>query len=287
MSDLLYFSKMHALGNDFIALDLIRNPLLPSPEQIRQLADRRCSIGFDQLLTLEPPQQPEHDFFSQIFNADGGEAESCFNGARCLGLFARMQKLTRKKSMVIGFPGGSLQISVGKSEGMEQGTQVILRTTSVDLEIREPLFSAEAGGGEISLAGQKVRPHLVSVGNPHAVVAIADDDAASILWNCLEEMGAAAQSHLWFPAGVNLSLAVKTGDDQMKVLVYERGAGMTPACGTAAVAVAALAMEHGWVKEPVQIDMGAGRVQVKRAAGEGLLLLRGPAHLSYKGTVII
>ena len=286
MAKLMRFSKLHSLGNDFMMIDTIQQYVNFQPELIPQWADRRKGVGFDQLLILEPPLQPDQDFYCRIYNADGSEAQNCFNGARCLGLFIRSQRLTASNRMRIGFAGGDLDLDVDyENWGAGRSCQVSLRTRAVDLYPGAPLFGGNAKSGEeIELATERVKPWLVSVGNPHAIVEWPADAPMPDL----EAMGQAAQNHAWFPNGVNLSL-VQRGEGEpelLKVRVYERGAGITPACGTAAMAVGALALEQQWASSPVRVAMGSGALTIARDE-QGIISQVGETWMSYRAQLLI
>ena len=278
MTETLPFAKMHALGNDFVVLDGTARSIEPDPAQVAAWADRRRGIGFDQLLILDPPAEPGLDFSSRIYNADGSTARNCFNGARCLALFARHKGLHPGPDMTVGFVGGPLGLEF---DGQQSALccPVKLRTEAVEFDPGEPLFGPGATSGQsIELAGHQLKVQLVSVGNPHAIVDIAESGVGPA---DLEALGKAAQQHPWFPQGVNLSL-IRRQPDHLEARVYERGAGATPACGTAAVAIGALALKLGWSPPPVHLLMGDKTLTVEKYSQRGILL-HGEACLSYLG----
>ncbi|MGI9346037.1 MAG: diaminopimelate epimerase [Gammaproteobacteria bacterium] len=302
VAELLRFAKMHALGNDFMVLDLIRQHIsgfasegIP-PAQVQQWSDRKRGIGFDQLLTLEPPTQLHQDFSSRIYNADGSRAGNCFNGARCLAFFAHIERLIAPRQMHIVFDGGEIALQVA-SEPHLPCAQVRLQTTAVQLQPQPPLFAAGANSVEqVRVQGREFSLRLLSVGNPHAVFEMASDEpfdegAPAIL----EELGRALQTLPLFPDGVNLSMiTAQTSGNRLRAHVYERGVGVTEACGTAAVAVAALQMANAGSCGPVCVEMGQEQLTVSRSKADQStgpdaerVELVGPACMIYKGQLLL
>ena len=192
---LLHFTKMHGLGNDFMVVDLVTQRARLRDEQIRQLADRRFGIGFDQLLIVEPPRDPDMDFRYRIYNADGSEVENCGNGARCFARFVRDQRLTHKHEIHVETAGGPLVLNV-QHDGM------------VRVDMGRPRFNPamlpfEAPGDqplhEIDVGGETLQLGVVSMGNPHAVLQVESVDSAPV-----ERLGPLLESHPRFPKRVNV-----------------------------------------------------------------------------------
>ena len=171
---LLRFSKMHGLGNDFMVVDAISQPFRLRPEMIRELADRNVGIGFDQLLVVEPPGQPDVDFRYRIFNADGSEVEQCGNGARCFAKFVRDQRLTNKKVIRVQTAGGVIELRVVK-DGIVMVNMGVpeLNPPAIPFaaEHRKNAYMVKAGAETVELSA-------ISMGNPHAVIVVEDVDAA-------------------------------------------------------------------------------------------------------------
>lgn len=286
----LHFAKMHSMGNDFMVVNLIQHPAEIDPAQVRHWSDRRTGIGFDQLLTLEPPRVPQHDFASRVFNADGSASGSCYNGVRCLGLLARREGLAGNPPIRIGFVGGdAVELRFAESRSTEKSsaenssgeTEVLLLTDRAQVDTgAQDSFGADARSGEtVSLGGRDYQIWLATLGNPHALALADPEDLQQ-----LEAAGAAAQTHPWFPDGVNLSFVRDQGDNSLQARTYERGTGITPACGSAAVAIASAALQLGWSESPLQVAMADADCPYRTAVLEdGRLQMSGPATLSYLG----
>ena len=125
----LEFTKMHGLGNDFVVIDLVSQRVRLEPEQIRELADRHFGVGFDQLLLVEPPDEPEVDFRYRIFNADGSEVSQCGNGARCFARFVRDRRLTRKDVLRVATASGTLRFTWEGDQGLRHSESVAISVT--------------------------------------------------------------------------------------------------------------------------------------------------------------
>src|SRR5690606_16153026 len=221
-------TKMHGLGNDFVVLDLITNPVQLCTDDIRALGDRHFGIGFDQLLMIEPPNQPDVDFNYRIFNADGGDVEHCGNGARCFVRFVIDKGLTAKKSIRVKTMNGIIVLSI------QDDGQVVVDMGAPSFQPGSLPFRADLSSSytrSIQVAGQPrdVTFHALSVGNPHAVLIVDDVDTAAV-----HEIGAALGSHADFARGVNVGFMQVVDRRNIRLRVYERGAGETIACGTGA-----------------------------------------------------
>ncbi len=242
------FSKMQGLGNDFVVInakDLLK-PL--TPLQIRRIADRRLGIGFDQLILIH--ESDEADTEISFFNADGGKALACGNGTRCVA------KYLNKKS-------GSIQTPSFLSKFKCEGDQITV-------SLREPLFASP-----IPLPYPLDKGYCVDVGNPHLIIFVDDLDKVS-----LKDLAPNLQP----PEGVNIELAKVISPARIKIKVWERGAGITPACGSGASAVGAMGLKLGLVKKsPVVIEMDGGSLNVDWKPGTPLYLT-GPAEFCYNGT---
>ncbi|MEC8431042.1 MAG: diaminopimelate epimerase, partial [Pseudomonadota bacterium] len=223
----LSFTKMHGLGNDFVVVDGVTQSVNLSAEQIKAFADRQLGIGYDQLLLVEPPSQPDVDFNYRIFNVDGGEVEHCGNGARCFALFVRSKGLSQKNPLTVKTHNRVLSLSFEESGDI-----------SVDMEkpILEPAhlpFCADRRLAEyhrtLTVGGLnlEVKFGAVSMGNPHAVIIVEDLENAAV-----KEIGRALQAHPDFPNSVNVGFMQVLRRDRIKLRVFERGTGETLACGT-------------------------------------------------------
>jgi diaminopimelate epimerase len=257
------FLKMHGLGNDFVIFDAREVPLGMDEDRARALADRRTGIGCDQLIVLEPSAAA--DVRMRIWNADGGEVESCGNATRCVATLIG-------GDCTIETAGGLLSASAGAD------------AASVDMG--EPRF----GWDEIPLAysidtaampvgWDELRdPAAVNVGNPHLVFFVPDADAVP-----LERLGPRIEQDPLFPERVNVNVA-SLEDGAIRLRVWERGAGLTRACGTGACATAVAAIRRKLVTSPVEVRLPGGALTIAWAPG-GTIRMSGPAAHSFSGEI--
>jgi diaminopimelate epimerase len=272
----LKFTKMHGLGNDFIVFDAPRPHEVPSPAQLRRLADRRTGIGFDQALVLSPPRSPGTDVYYRIFNADGSEVEQCGNGARCIATLVARRMRRHERPMRLGSPGGVVD-AVMRDDGF-----VSVAFAVPDFDPRSLPFDApaEAPSYRIDLPSGPVEFGAVSVGNPHAVIRVASVADAPV-----DTVGPAMENHPRFPRRVNVGFVETVSPEHIRLRVFERGTGETLACGTGACAAVAVGRRHGTLSEEVRVDMRGGRLIVGwRGPGEPIWLT-GPAETAYEGQV--
>ncbi|MDW7747064.1 diaminopimelate epimerase [Halomonas sp.] len=275
---LLHFTKMQGLGNDFMVVDLVTQRARLADDQIRQLADRRFGVGFDQLLVVEPPRDPEMDFRYRIYNADGSEVENCGNGARCFARFVRDQRLTHKREIHVETAGGPL-------------TLVVEDDGRVRVEMGAPRFAPEAlpfNAAEdrplhpLEVDGEHLEVGVVSMGNPHAVLRVDDVDTAPV-----ERLGPAIEAHPRFPRRVNVGFMQVISAHEIRLRVYERGSGETLACGTGACAAVASGIRQGLLESPVTVHLRGGDLGIEWAGGDASLIMTGPAERVFDGRVVL
>ena len=258
------FVKMHGLGNDFVVLDARRDALLPVTNDLaRALADRKTGIGCDQLILLEPSGKA--DFRMRIFNNDGGEVESCGNASRAV-------------AMLHGEPA-SIETSGGVIE-------VRPSENGISVDMGMPRF----GWQEIPLAyamdtaalplawEDLVNPFAVNVGNPHVVFFVDDVDAVE-----LDRLGPQIEHDPVFPERVNVNVAQIVNREAILLRVWERGAGLTRACGTGACATAITAMSRGLVEREVAVTLPGGTLTIGWDEDQ-MITMTGPAAESFRGT---
>ena len=264
----LRFSKMHGIGNDFVVADATHSPL-PSVEQIRRLADRRLGVGCDQILLAVRPAGPGRDLGVVIFNADGSRAGQCGNGMRCMAVFARERGLAASDEITFETPGGGCVLA-----SIEDGGSVSVRMGVPRLEPEEiPIASPRrAASYALDVDGEEVRFAAVSMGNPHAVIRVPDVAAAPVA-----RLGAALQSHSFFPESVNVGFAEHVSSGHLRLRVFERGAGETRACGSGACAAVVAGRLAGDLDACVRVELPGGVLDV-RWEGEGeAVRMKGPA----------
>lgn len=272
----MQFSKMHGLGNDFVVVDAITQNLYFSPETIKRLADRHRGIGFDQMLVVEPPYDPDLDFHYRIFNADGSEVAQCGNGARCFARFVTLKGLTDKKEITVSTQKGRMTLSL-KDDDM------------VCINMGEPIwepskipFTANKFEKNYILRTdiQTVLCGVVSMGNPHCVVQVDDIKKANV-----EQLGPLLESHERFPERVNAGFMQVVNRRHIKLRVYERGAGETQACGSGACAAVAVGVMQGLLDSKVQVDLPGGSLTIEWEGVGKPLLMTGDATHVYDGVI--
>ncbi len=269
---------MHGLGNDFMVVDGVTQNLYLSPETIRRLADRHTGIGFDQLLLVEPPYDPDLDFHYRIFNADGSEVEQCGNGARCFARFVRNKGLVNRNVVTVSTQRGNLTL---KLEGEDQ--------VQVDMGVPDftpaslPFRANKPEKNYLLMTEQQtVLAGAVSVGNPHCVLQVEDVAEAPVA-----TLGPLLERHERFPKGVNVGFMQVLSRDHIRLRVFERGVGETRACGTGACAAAVIGQQQGLLGENVRVDLPGGSLQI-RWEGEGKpVLMTGPATHVYDGQIVL
>jgi diaminopimelate epimerase len=270
------FTKMHGAGNDFVVFDAPPDQSLLRPERLRALADRRTGIGFDQALVLERPRRPDTAVFYRIFNADGDEVEQCGNGARCIAALLHTRGLTRNGSVSLDSPTGEIRARIEAAGGV-----------SVDMGVPnfDPgslPFSAprEADSYPLEVAGQQLDIGAVSVGNPHAVLTVAAVDTAPVA-----TLGPAIERHPRFPKRVNAGFLEIVARGEVRLRVYERGAGETRSCGTGACAAVAVGRRRGLLDAEVRVRVRGGELRVNWQGSGERIWLTGPTQISFQGHV--
>lgn len=274
---LIQFSKMHGLGNDFVVIDALRQSVQLTAEKIRQLSDRNYGIGFDQLLMVEPAQG-DADFRYVIYNADGSEVSQCGNGARCFALFVKQKKLTNKSRICVETGAGELVLDIDKNN-LVKVNMGVPRFAPNDIPL---LMDVEQSSYSVLADGREVQFSAVSMGNPHAVIQVADIDNAPV-----EQVGKAMESHSIFPERANIGFVETTSSRSAKLRVYERGAAETLACGSGACAAAVVGIELGKLKSPINIDLLGGPLLIEWAGRGEPVMMTGPATFVFDGIIEI
>ncbi|MFU8764304.1 MAG: diaminopimelate epimerase, partial [Haliea sp.] len=236
---LLKFTKMHGAGNDFVVIDLISQRYRPQEQDILLLADRHFGIGCDQVLLVEAPDSPDVDFRYRIFNADGSEVENCGNGARCFARFVRDKQLTGKRVIRVQTAGGVLELRVRDKHQVEVDMGVpVLAPTAIPF-----MASQQADHYALIIEDRQLEIGALSMGNPHAVLRVDDVDRAPVA-----TLGPIIECHPNFPQRVNVGFMQVMSATEIRLRVFERGAGETLACGTGACAAAVYGMLRGWLQ---------------------------------------
>ena len=277
----LPFTKMHGLGNDFVVLNFVNNPLSLTDSQFAQIANRRFGVGCDQILIVEKTDNTDIDFRYRIVNADGSEVGQCGNGARCLVKFVRQQGLTDKSSVRVATStsvmelkaneNGSVTVDMGKvSFTPETIPFVIVDSDNVNDDAKKDLYT-------INLEKETVEVAVANIGNPHCLLLVDDIDTAAV-----ERIGSELESHQRFPDKVNVSFMQMVNPNEVKLRVYERGAGETLACGSGACAAVAIGQQLGLLCEDVTVHLPGGALQIFRKE-QGNVMMTGAAEFSFTG----
>ncbi|GAB4478953.1 diaminopimelate epimerase [Erythrobacter tepidarius] len=259
---------MHGLGNDFVVLDARTMPMpRMTPAIARALADRRTGIGCDQLVLLEPSEA--HDFRVRFFNSDGSEAGACGNGSRAVAVLHGAPATVETASGPITLEplAGGARVDMGVPR---------FDWDAIPLAYPMDTFTMPVGWENLT------EPMAVNVGNPHVIFFVADAEAAE-----LDRLGPLIEHDPLFPERVNVNVASLAGEDHLRLRVWERGAGLTRACGTGACATAVAAIRRGLVSSPVRVTLPGGDLLIAwepRGAPSGSILMSGPAVESFRGT---
>jgi diaminopimelate epimerase len=270
------FTKMHGAGNDFIVFDAPADPALLTPQRLRSLADRRTGIGFDQALVLEPARRADSAVFYRIFNADGDEVEQCGNGARCIAALLHRRGLSRDDAITLDSPAGLIRACIDAAGRVS----VDMGVPNFDPASLPFVAPEQAERYPLQVAGEAHEIGAVSVGNPHAVLTVADVDAAPVA-----TLGPAIEHHARFPRRVNVGFLEIGARDAVRLRVHERGAGETRSCGTGACAAVAVGRRRGLLDTPVRVSVRGGELQVNWAGSGEHIWLTGPTEISFQGHV--
>jgi diaminopimelate epimerase len=281
----LKFTKMHGAGNDFIVIDAIRQSVNLTGEQWRDLADRRFGIGADQILVVERPTQSGVDFRYRIFNSDGGEVEQCGNGARAFVKFVVEKGLSEQRDIRVETMSGII------SPRLEDDGQVTVNMGTPILDPQRVPFDSHdlhaRSVGSLSLwplviHGRPIEIAVLSMGNPHAVQWVEDADAAPVA-----DDGPTIERHARFPRRVNAGFMQIVDRHNIKLRVFERGAGETLACGTGACAAVVAGILRGDLDSPVAVETRGGRLTIAWEGTGTPVFLTGPAVSVFEGSVEI
>ncbi len=267
------FTKMQGLGNDFVVVDSQSQPHVLNREQIQRISDRRYGVGCDQLLVFDRATQTECEFRLQIYNADGSEAQQCGNGVRCAALYMWRRGLVASKHFSLDTRAGVISVTVQSDE-------------QVTVDMGAPHFSApdlpaSAALRSTCINGERVEFSALSMGNPHAVIDVADVDSASVA-----EWGAAIDADRGlFSEGCNVGFVQIVDRNHLRLRVFERGVGETPACGSGACAAAVAAIAGGGAGSPVAVEQPGGKLLIEYDGG--CVQMTGPASFVFDGEIIL
>ena len=269
----LQFTKMHGLVNDFMVVDNTRGEVNLSIEQIRQLADRHFGIGFDQWLMVEFAQTPGVNFRYIIFNADGSEVEQCGNGARCFARFVTQKQLTNNNPIRVETRGGLMVLTLND----DNSVSVNMGVPNFEPELVPLLNETQAQSYQIE--GYEVG--ALSIGNPHCVLIVDQLDSMKI-----DLIAQTIQTSPKLPNQANIGFMQILSRDEIKLRVYERGAGETLACGSGAWAAVIHGVRSGLLNSTVTAHLSGGDAKIDYVEGSHVFL-SGPAEFVFEGQIKI
>ncbi|MCP5366188.1 MAG: diaminopimelate epimerase [Hyphomicrobiales bacterium] len=265
------FRKMHGLGNDFVVLDARAAPLPLSAAQAAAIADRRTGVGCDQLIVLEPPRDSLADVFMRIRNTDGSEAEACGNATRCVASLLMAET---------GHGHAVVQTVAGLLDAEAHGEQVTVDMGPARLDWRDIPVSDAIDTLHLGIeAGPLKDPVGVNMGNPHAVFMV--DDAAAV---ALEVYGPQVERHPLFPEFTNVEAVQVLAPDRIRMRVWERGVGVTRACGSGACAALVATARRGLTGRRATVVLDGGPLVIEWLP-DGHVTMTGPVSTSFTGTL--
>ncbi len=275
---ILKFTKMHGLGNDFLVTDSLTQDVVLTPELIRQLSNRHLGIGFDQLLLVEPPENPTNDFRYRIFNADGSEVEQCGNGARCFAKYISEKQFSHKTNFQVETMKGLITLTIEKHNEVRvnMGVPIFTPESIPFITTAEKIDYSLIINDEIFIFG------ALSMGNPHAVLQVEKIDSFAV-----KDIGLLIQNNVCFPQKVNVGFMEIQSPSEIKLRVFERGVGETQACGTGACAAVAYGRMKNLLDEIVRVQLPGGMLTIEWHGKNQPLYMTGPAETVYEGSVTI
>jgi len=272
------FLKMHGLGNDFAVFDARQSPLALSAADARAVADRRRGIGCDQIIVIEKDGAGA-DAFMRIYNADGGEVESCGNASRCIAKL--LIEETGKDIVRMASRGGLM-------ECRKAGDLVTVDYGPPQLDWREIPMAQAVDTLSFALPVENFSERsldaaaALATGNPHLVLFVDDAEDAPVA-----TLGPMVEHHPWFPKRTNVEFVEKLSDKEVRMRVWERGVGITEACGTGACASVVAAARRGITGRKVRVRLDGGVLDIEWRESDDHILMTGPALLSFSGEVEI
>lgn len=273
----IQFTKMHGLGNDFMVIDAVHQSFDLTPQKIAALSRRDIGVGFDQCLVVEPSRKDGVDFFYRIFNANGQEVAQCGNGARCLARFLQHAQLTHKKKITVETRSIQMILEIHEDEtvtvnlGPPKLNPEDIPLIAPERQVSYPLVINET----------PLQFYAVNVGNPHAVLLVDRVVDAPVA-----TLGRQISEHPMFPEQINVGFMQRIDQSTVQLRVYERGSGETKACGSGAVAAAAIGRLYLNLGAQVDVKLPGGTLQIYWPDLKGDLYLRGPASFVYEGRLL-
>ncbi|QJC31228.1 diaminopimelate epimerase [Enterobacteriaceae endosymbiont of Macroplea mutica] len=272
------FSKMHALGNDFVITNNIQQTLILNSSIIKQLSNRHTGIGFDQLLIAEMPNVANIDFNYRIFNANGTEVEQCGNGARCLALYLKKKGLITKNNILVSTKNRVLKIKF-----LDKNIICVNMGIPLFLPKEIPYITNKIQDNyKIKLHNKYIYFNVVSMGNPHCVIQVSSIENYPV-----KLIGSFIENNSIFPNKVNVNFMEIVNNQNIKLRVYERGVGETYSCGSGACASVAVGIKKKLLSHNVQVHLIGGYVKVTWDHVTNNVFLLGTACHIYDGNINI
>jgi diaminopimelate epimerase len=268
------FLKMNGAGNDFVVVEARSAPFEPTPAEAAAIADRRDGIGCDQLIAIAPSHVADAQM--RIWNADGGEVEACGNAARCVGWL--LLQASGRDEASIETKGGLLQVArAGEKRVTVDMGEPKLEWKDIPLAEAFDTRRIELQVGPIDDPVLR-QPGCVSMGNPHVVFFVPDAESAPV-----RQMGPIIENHPLFPQRVNVGFAQIKAPDRIRLRVWERGAGLTRACGTGACAAVVAANRRGLADRKATVELDGGDLVIEWSAKDNHVLMTGPIEVEFTG----
>ncbi len=270
------FLKMHGLGNDFAVFDARKTSLVLDTAQARAIADRRRGIGCNQVIVIENDKR-DADAFMRVYNADGGEVETCGNGSRCIAKL--LIEESGKSEIRLASIGGLL-------ECRRAGDFITVDYGPPQLDWREIPMAQAVDTASFALPVDDFpdkalqEAAAVATGNPHLILFV--ENAANAP---LDTLGPAIERHPWFPARTNVEFVERRSENAIRMRVWERGVGITDACGTGALASVVASHRRGLTGREVKVELDGGMLDIEWREEDDHVLMTGPASLSFEGDV--
>lgn len=280
MKHTIHFAKMQGAGNDYIYVDTSLYPISDPSRASVKWSDRHNGIGADGLVLIGKSSSDKADFTMRIFNADGSEADMCGNASRCIGKYVYEHGLSQKKLIRLQTASGIKNLWLKISDSGDTVENVIVDMLEPSVECREQFTGASGKETVLKALGRKFTGMFVSMGNPHFVVFCDDVDTIDIA-----AYGAALEKNAAFPQRCNIEFAKVISPERIRTRVWERGSGITKACGTGACATAVAALLCERASNKVTIEMDGGNLDIEWNPPVGHVYLSGPAELVYEGDI--
>ena len=276
MSNALRFTKMHGIGNDFVIIDCRSGQAAPESEKVQAMADRHFGVGFDQLLTIHPAHSSTAIASYDIHNADGSKALQCGNGARCVAAYLQRDGSADKNSCKLDGPAGSITVRLVKGEYAIAMGVPDFHVNSIGLNLQQATqYCVEYRRKLIHFAA-------VSMGNPHALISVTDVAMADV-----QSLGTILQKGRWFKNSVNVGFAQIVDKNNVRLRVFERGAGETLACGSGACAAAAILIRRNLVNRNVAVHLPGGTLHIHWPDADSSITMSGPASFVFEGEWLV